>query len=74
MSLERLYQEYLELNSNPISNCGITVGLGNNDSYKDWKGAIIAPKDFFYKGGLFFLNVHFPDNYPNEPPEVNCNK
>ena len=29
-----------------------------------------GPEDTPYKGGLFILNVHFPDNYPNEPPEV----
>ena len=70
MSLERIYQEYRELNNNPISNCGITVGLANNDSYRDWRVSMAGPSDTFYKGGLFILNVHFPENYPNEPPEV----
>ena len=70
MSFERLYKEYHELNENPISNCGITIGLVDLDSYKDWKITMFAPKDSIYKGGLFILNAHFHDNYPNEPPEV----
>jgi ubiquitin-protein ligase len=70
MSLERLFTEYHELNSNPITNCGITVGLVNENSYKDWQLTMTGPKDSYYKGGIFFLNAHFPDNYPNEPPEV----
>ena len=70
MSLERIKEEYRKLSSNPISNCGICVGLVNMDSYKDWKVNMLGPIDTSYKGGLFFLNVHFPDNYPNEPPEI----
>ena len=70
MYSNRVVEEYRELMGNPITNCGITIGLLNNDSYKDWKVTMIGPKDTPYKDGLFYLNVHFPDNYPNEPPEV----
>ena len=70
MSLERLYKEFHDLHRNPICNCGITIGLVNENSYKDWKITMTGPKDSYYKDGLFFLNAHFPDNYPNEPPEV----
>ena len=70
MSLERIREEYRELNLKPIVNCGIIAGLVNEDSYKDWRVNMVAPKDTPYKGGTFLLKVHFPDNYPNEPPEV----
>ena len=70
MSSNRVVEEYRELMGNPITNCGITIGLVNNDSFKDWKVTMIGPKDTPYRDGLFYLNVHFPDNYPNEPPEV----
>jgi len=66
----RVYEEYLELNKNPIDNCGITIGLVNEDSYYDWKITLIGPKDTFYKNGIFFLRAHFPNDYPNKPPEV----
>ena len=70
MSLERIFEEYKDLSNNPITNCGITVGLANGDSFKDWKVSMIGPKNTPYEHGIFILNVHFPDNYPNEPPEV----
>ena len=70
MSFDRLFEEFHELEIHPNSNYGITVGLEKEDSYKDWKVTMSGPKDTCYKGGLFVLNVHFPDNYPNEPPEV----
>ena len=70
MFSKRVYEEFKELQSEPIGNCGITIGLVNEDSFNDWKVTMTAPKDSWYKDGLFFLNVHFPDKYPNEPPVV----
>ena len=70
MSFERIREEYNELSKDPITNCGMTVGLVNENSYKDWRVTITGPKDSVYRDGFFFLNVHIPDNYPNQPPEV----
>ena len=70
MSLERIIKEYYELNKNPIINCGITIGLVNDGSFKDWRVSMQGPKDSPYRSGIFVLNVSFPDNYPNEPPEI----
>jgi len=67
---QRAREEYIELLKNPKSNCGITVGLVTEDIFTDWKISLVAPKDTPYKGGLFTLNSHFPDDYPNKPPEV----
>ena len=70
MSSLRIYEEFRDLSFNEISNCGITVGLVNEGSYYDWKVSMIPPKDTSYRDGIFFLNIHFPDDYPNKPPEV----
>ena len=67
---KRNVEEYKELNKNPITNCGVTVGLVNEDCYDDWRITLIPPKDTSYKGGLFFLNIHFPEDYPKTAPEV----
>ena len=67
---KRNVEEYKELNSNPITNCGVTVGLVNENCYDDWKITLIPPKDTSYKGGLFFLKIHFPEDYPKSAPEV----
>ena len=67
---KRNVEEYKELNSNPIGTCGVTVGLVNENCYDDWKITLIPPKDTSYKGGLFFLKIHFPEDYPKSAPEV----
>ena len=69
---KRNVEEYKELNKNPITNCGVTVGLVNEDCYDDWKITLFGPKDPKnpYYGGLFLLRAHFPPDYPNNPPEV----
>ena len=67
---ERIYKEYKDLSSNPMNICGITVGC-KDDSYYNLRFTLMPPKDTPYKEGLFFLNAHFPSDYPNSPPEVN---
>ena len=67
---KRNVEEYKELNGSPITNCGVTVGLVNEDCYDDWKITLVPPKDTSYKGGLFILNIHFPEDYPKTAPEV----
>ncbi len=62
--------EFKELNKNPLVTFGITVGLFNEDNMFEWKCTILGPKDTFYKGGLFYLKIIFPDNYPNAKPEM----
>jgi len=67
---ERIRDEYIDLNINPIENYGATIGLINEGCYNDWKISLLGPKDTSYKGGVFFLNAHFPPEYPNKPPEI----
>ena len=67
---QRIYEEYKEWSANPNNNCGITVGLLNENCIFDWKVTLIGPKETSYKGGLFQLNIHFPSDYPIKAPEV----
>ena len=69
-AIKKINEEYKDLHSNPIPNIGATIGLVNNDNIFEWKCSLLGPKDTSYAGGLFFLRVKFPENYPEKAPEV----
>ena len=66
----RMLEEFKDLNENPIMNCGVTVGLPNEDEPTKWKITLSGPKDTSYSGGIFLLSIQFPSNYPEAPPEI----
>ena len=69
-SLAQLKKEFNEFKDNAIINLGITVGLSEIDNYFKWKATLLGPKDSSYRGGLFYLEIIFPENYPNKAPEI----
>ena len=69
-ALKIIAEEYKQLNRAPLVNLGITVGLFNEDNMFEWKCTILGPKDTFYKGGLFYIKIIFPPDYPQSKPEM----
>ena len=68
-ALNQLKTEFQDINSNPIANIGVSVGLVNDNLF-EWQATMIGPADTPYKNGLFILSVKFPDDYPQTKPDV----
>ena len=66
---KRLHDEFSNLSKEPLFSLGCTVGL-NNDNIYQWRVTMRGPKDSLYKEGLFYIELAFPENYPESPPKI----
>ena len=41
------------------------------DDLRHWKGKIFGPKDTCYEGGIFYVDINIPADYPFKPPKMN---
>ena len=69
-ALNLINQEFQDLQQNPIASIGVVVGMPDPNNPYEWRCTMMGPSDTSFRGGLFYLKILFPKDYPNSAPEV----
>lgn len=69
LQLRRLYRDLEEIQNEKIPTVGVTARPLENDMFT-WHANIRGPEKTLYEGGVFHLELKFPQSYPSHPPSI----
>ena len=73
----RIMKEWLALRDDPIPGISVTIAQEKDDNNEDesvpphhFLATIQGPTHSPYETGIFVVDIHLPDDYPFQPPQI----
>jgi ubiquitin-conjugating enzyme E2 D len=68
MAHRRIEKELMDMQRNPPEN--FSAFLTDENNIYDWTATLLGPSGSPYEGGIFYLSIKFPGEYPFKPPKA----